>query len=210
MFSDLFVPNDRISFRQSNNCGKRHSLFSRIDRSSMTRFSYLAILAGRKILDDLEHSEREFNDCDCDDEEEDEEFDCPTHPKVCGRQDNIMPNGRLTETLEDINCELMKRTDSFVSSYQTSPKSARRLSDFRFSSEDLAPSSRHVSDTSIRHRQQSSIPDPVEPTVIPSSSSASSLSWFRQGRYSLLIGVLILVSGSYLLYRIASSNTRNA
>lgn len=171
----------------------------------MNRFSYLAILAGRKILDELERSEREFNDCDCDDEEEDDEFDCPTHPKVCGRQNNIMPNGRLTENLEDINCELMKRSDSFIGSYQSSPRSARR-----FSSEDLDSSSRRVSDTSVRHRQHFSIPDPVSPTAIPSSSVHSSFSRFKQGRYSLLIGVLILVSGSYLLYRIASSNTRNA
>jgi len=50
-----------------------------------------------------------------------------SHPKVCGRQDNIMPNGRLSETLEDINCDLMRRAESSASFYQLSPRESQRL-----------------------------------------------------------------------------------
>lgn len=46
---------------------------------------------------------------------------------MCGRQDNIMPNSPLSDALEDINCELMKRVDSNASSHQPSPKTTRRL-----------------------------------------------------------------------------------
>lgn len=51
-----------------------------------------------------------------------------------------MPNGRLSETFEDINCELIKRVDSTTSSYQPSPKTTRRLqslSGSHWSSDDL-------------------------------------------------------------------------
>lgn len=59
-----------------------------------------------------------------------------------------MPNSRLSETLEDINCDLMKRVDSNASNYQSSPKTTHRLlslSKSRISSEDLKNHSRSSS-----------------------------------------------------------------
>ncbi len=96
------------------------------------RFSYLAIIAGLKILNELEQNEKDFIDCDSNlssESESDDEinFNIKNHQKVCRRQDNIMPSGRLSETLEDINCDLMKRVDSNASNYQPSPKTTHRL-----------------------------------------------------------------------------------
>jgi hypothetical protein len=103
------------------------------------RFSYLAIIAGLKILDEIEQNERPFNDSESnlssesESDNDENSFHHKNYPKTCGRQDNIMPSGRLSETLEDINCELMKRADSNASSYQPSPSTVHRL----ISSEDL-------------------------------------------------------------------------
>ncbi len=101
-----------------------------------------------RVLNDIEQNERPFIDFDINSSGESESDDeinlnCKTHPKGCRRQDNIMPNSRLSESLEDINCELMKRVDSSPSSYQPSPQTTRRLlskSDSRVSSDDLKPS----------------------------------------------------------------------
>jgi hypothetical protein len=103
-----------------------------------------------KVLDELEQNECPFTvDFDLSSESDDDEddhgndenyFDSKKHPKVCGRQDNIMPSGRLYENLEDINCELMKRADSNASNYQPSPKTTHRLlslSGSKLSSDDL-------------------------------------------------------------------------
>jgi hypothetical protein len=38
-----------------------------------------------------------------------------------------MPNSRLSDTSEDINCELMRRVDSTSSNHQLSPKTKHRL-----------------------------------------------------------------------------------
>lgn len=111
-----------------------------------TRFSYRAIIAGLEVLTDLEQNEKPFTECEMNlSSESDSDTDEQTiidkkHPKECGRQDNIMPNGRLSDSLEDINCELMRRADSNASSYQPSPKTMHRLiskSGSRMSSEDL-------------------------------------------------------------------------
>ena len=101
--------------------------------SYKTRFSYRAIIAGMKVLTDLERNEKLFTECEMNlSSESDSDTDEQTltdkkHPKGCGRQDNIMPNGRLSDSLEDINCELMQRADSNASSYHPSPKTMRRL-----------------------------------------------------------------------------------
>jgi hypothetical protein len=47
-----------------------------------------------------------------------------------------MPNSRLSEKLEDINCELMRRVDSNASNYQPSPQTTRRLLSLSLSSEE--------------------------------------------------------------------------
>jgi hypothetical protein len=78
-----------------------------------------------KIINEIEENERLFVESDSDLSSESESDD--EYPKKCGRQDNVMPNGRLSETLEDINCELMKRVDSNASNFQPSPKTTRRL-----------------------------------------------------------------------------------
>jgi hypothetical protein len=91
------------------------------------------------MLNEIEGNERTFNNTDSnvssENESEDDEnnLNHKNYPKICGRQDNIMPNGCLSETLEDINWELMKRADSNACSHQTSPKTTHRL----LSSEDL-------------------------------------------------------------------------
>jgi hypothetical protein len=99
-----------------------------------SRFSYLAILSGLKILNEIEKNERSFINCDFhvssdseSDIDDEKNLNPKKHPKVCTRQNNIMPNGRLSEKCEDINCELMRRTDSNASNYQPSPQTTRRL-----------------------------------------------------------------------------------
>ena len=112
--------------------------------SSLCRFSYRAVIAGLEILGELEQNERPYVDVEGPSSESDSDADelitnAKVHPKGCRRQDNIMPNSRLSETLEDINCELMRRADSNASSYQPSPKAMHRListSESRVSSED--------------------------------------------------------------------------
>ena len=79
-----------------------------------------------KILDELEESERVYLECDVHQSSDDDDDD-RIHPKICKRQDNIMPNGRLSELFEDINCDLMQRIDSTAGSSQFSPKMTRRL-----------------------------------------------------------------------------------
>ena len=96
---------------------------------------------------EIEQNERLFNDggfylsSDSEsDNDGEKDSTSKTYPKTCGRQDNVMPNSRLSDNLEDINCELMKRVDSNASSYQPSPKLTRRLlssSESKVSSEDL-------------------------------------------------------------------------
>lgn len=123
--------------------------------NSKKRFSYVAIIAGFKILNEIEENEKAFADCEFivnSDSESDNDDPVNSnrkiYPKVCGRQNNIMPNGRLSETLEDINCDLMKRVDSNASNYQPSPKSTHCLlsiSNSRLSSEDFNNRSRSSS-----------------------------------------------------------------
>ena len=60
------------------------------------RFSYLAIAAGLKELDDLEQSECPFNDDQSADASSDSDDD---------------ENTRLSQSLEDINYELKKRAN---------------------------------------------------------------------------------------------------
>lgn len=106
----------------------------------------MAIIAGYKTLQDFEENEKPFIEYDFSvssesesDENPDEEINLKkSHPKVCGRQDNIMPNSRLSEALEDINCDLMRRADSTASSHQPSPITMRRLKSA--SSEQIAQS----------------------------------------------------------------------
>ena len=95
--------------------------------TSNFRFSYVSILAGLEMLSDLEKSERTYLDCDCHLSTDDDADEAVTHPKICKRQNNIMPNSRLSDSFEDINCELMRRIDSNASNYQVSPKTTRRL-----------------------------------------------------------------------------------
>ena len=94
----------------------------------------MAIISGLKILKEIEDNERAFLACDFNfssdsesDIEDDKNINPRKHPKVCARQNNIMPNGRLSEKLEDINCELIRRVDSNASNYQPSPQTTRRL-----------------------------------------------------------------------------------
>jgi hypothetical protein len=113
----------------------------------------MAVIAGLKILNEIEENEKSFVDCgfhvSSESESDDEtNLNLKKHPKVCRRQNNIMPNGRLSETLEDINCELMKRVDSNASNYQPSPKTTHRLlslSGSKLSSEDSKTYSRSSS-----------------------------------------------------------------
>ena len=108
----------------------------------INRFSYVAIIAGLRILNEIEQSERAFIEDPSDisgDSDDEMNMDSKIHPKTCGRQNNVMPNGRLNENLEDINCELIKRADSLIINYQPSPKTSHRLSsqsDLRFLAED--------------------------------------------------------------------------
>ena len=111
------------------------------------------MIAGLKIVNELEENESPFSDCDfglsSESESEDDEknLNYKIHQKVCRRQDNIMPNGRLSDTLEDINCELIRRADSNASNYQPSPKTTHRLisqSGLKLSSEDLKNNSRSL------------------------------------------------------------------
>jgi len=116
------------------------------------RFSYVAIIAGMKILNEIEQNERAFVEDDFNlssesESESDDEMSCniKKHQKVCKRQNNIMPNSRLSETLEDINCNLMRRIDSNASNHQPSPKTTHRLlllSNSQLSVEDLNNHSR--------------------------------------------------------------------
>lgn len=115
----------------------------------MKRFSYVAIVAGLNVLDELEQNEQSLtnagfhlsNESDSDgDGDYENNATYKIYPKVCRRQDNVMPNSRLSETLEDINCDLMKRVDSNVSNYQSSPQTTHRpvsASVSKASSEDL-------------------------------------------------------------------------
>ncbi len=81
----------------------------------------------------MEENDKPFRDCDFDlssDSESDGDemnMNLEKYQKECRRQDNIMPNGRLSEAFEEINCELMKRVDSNASNYQPSPKTTHRL-----------------------------------------------------------------------------------
>lgn len=104
----------------------RTQRFGLIQTVDQFRFSYLAIIAGLQILDELEESERvslECNDHPSSDDDNDDEL----HPKTCKRQDNIMPNGRLSESFEDINCDLIRRMDSSAGTPHFSPRLTRRL-----------------------------------------------------------------------------------
>ena len=88
------------------------------------------------MLNQIEQSEHLFSEDHSDlSGESDEETNCndPSHPKTCGRQNNVMPNGRLPENLDEINCDLIKRADSIISNYQPSPKYTQRT----FSQADL-------------------------------------------------------------------------
>lgn len=88
------------------------------------------------MLNEIEQSEHLFSEDHSDlSGESDEETNCndPSHPKTCGRQNNVMPNGRLPENLDEINCDLIKRADSIISNYQPSPKYTQRT----FSQADL-------------------------------------------------------------------------
>jgi hypothetical protein len=103
----------------------------------------MAIISGLKILNEIEENERSFLACDFNfssdsesDIEDEENINPKKHPKVCVRQNNIMPNSRLSEKLEDINCELMRRVDSNASNYQPSPQTTRRLLSLSLSSEE--------------------------------------------------------------------------
>jgi hypothetical protein len=59
----------------------------------------MAIVAGLKELDELEQSEGLFNESDFDELSESDNED----------------NSKLSKSLEDINCELKKRADSYQS-----------------------------------------------------------------------------------------------
>ena len=98
----------------------------------MKRFCYRAVIAGLKVLDEIEHNEKPFtnynfnvsSDNESDDDDE-KNSNCKNY--LYGRQDNVMSNGHLSEAFEDINCELIKRVDSTASNYQRSPKTTHRL-----------------------------------------------------------------------------------
>lgn len=93
----------------------------------------MAVIAGLKMLDHIEQSERSLMEDLSGDSDDETNFDQENHPKTCGRQNNVMPNGRLAENLEEINCDLIKRADSIISNYQPSPRFNQRT----FSQADL-------------------------------------------------------------------------
>ncbi|CAF2946591.1 unnamed protein product [Rotaria sp. Silwood2] len=217
---------------------QRHGLIQTVEQ---LRFSYLATVAGLKVLNEIEQHEKPFIEYDfnlsSESESDDDEknFNSKNYQKVCGRQDNVMQNGRLSDTLEDINCELIKRVDSNLSSYQPSPKSAHRLqslSGTQLSSEDLKeyiPSppiiTPHDVETSLRLRQERLIRNEAiekkvneiktklqqQPSSILTTNNETSL--FKllttQYRRPLFIGILTLFTGSLMLYKYAFSNDRN-
>ncbi|CAF4693516.1 unnamed protein product, partial [Rotaria sp. Silwood1] len=221
---------------------QRHGLIQTVEQ---LRFSYLATVAGLKILNEIEENEGPFIECDfnlsSDSENDDNDdageknFNGKKYPKVCGRQDNVMPNGRLSEPLEDINCELIKRVDSDLSSCQTSPNTTHRLQSLlgsRLSSEDskdyspttaiLTP---HDVETSLRLRQErltrnEAIEKKVNEMKTKLHQQSSSMlitnnepSLFRivttHYRRPLFIGILTLFTGSLMLYKYVSSNDHN-
>ncbi|CAF1432446.1 unnamed protein product [Adineta steineri] len=207
-----------------------------IQTAEQLRFSYRAIIAGLKVLNELEQSEKPFVDCDMnlssesESEDDGENFNYKKHPKQCGRQNNIMPNGRLCENCEDINCELMKRADSTPSSYHPSPKTTHRLisaSGSRVSSEDLKSypqSSKIITpqdvETSLRLRQERLLrQETLERKVHDLKNKFQRQSSYNEAtlftllttkyRYPFLIGIFSIFTGSFLLYKYASSNNRS-
>ncbi|CAF0944826.1 unnamed protein product [Rotaria sordida] len=217
---------------------QRHGLIQTVEQ---LRFSYCAIIAGLKVLNAIEQSEGSFIECDfnlsSESESDDDEksLNSKKYPKICGRQDNVMSNGRLSESFEDINCELIKRVDSNLSSYEPSPNTKRRLQSFsksRLSSEDLKEYSPlspiitpHNVETSLRLRQERLLRnEAIEKKVneiksklhrqtpsIFTTNNETSLFTLLTTKYRgpLLIGILTFVTGSMILYKYASNSDRN-
>ncbi|UJR38381.1 hypothetical protein I4U23_031051 [Adineta vaga] len=207
-----------------------------IQTAEQLRFSYRAIIAGLEILAELEQNERLYIECEgnlsseSDSDTEEQTLTDKKYPKQCGRQDNIMPNGRLSDSLEDINCELMRRADSNASSYHPSPKTTHRLISMagsRVSSEDLKHYSQSVPlitpqdvETSLRLRQERLVRnEDLERKVNDLKTKFHRQSSYNEATlFSLLttkyrrpffIGVLTVLTGTFLLYKYAFSSNRN-
>ncbi|CAF4303089.1 unnamed protein product [Rotaria socialis] len=220
----------------------RMQRYGLIQTPEQLRFSYIAVIAGLKILNEIEQTEGSFIECSfnlsSDSESDDDDknnFNSKRYPKVCRRQDNVMPNGRLSDVFEDINCELIKRVDSNASSYQPSPKSTRRLqsmSGSKLLSEDLkqlsSPSkivTPHDVETSLRLRQErltrnDAIGKKVNEMKTKLREQSSSMFTNNDGtslfkllttkyRRPVFIGILTLFTGSLMLYKYTSNNDRN-
>ncbi|CAF1464633.1 unnamed protein product [Adineta ricciae] len=206
-----------------------------IQTAEQLRFSYRAIIAGMKVLTDLERNEELFTECEMnlsgesDSDTDEQTLTDKKHPKGCGRQDNIMPNGRLSDSLEDINCELMRRADSNASSYHPSPKTMHRLiskSESRMSSEDLKQfqpvpliTPQDV-ETSLRLRQERLVRNEnLEKKVndlkakLQRQNSYNETTLFTllttKYRRPFLIGILTIFTGTFFLYKFAFGSNRN-
>ncbi|CAF2242192.1 unnamed protein product [Rotaria magnacalcarata] len=212
----------------------RMQRYGLIQTPEQLRFSYIAVIAGLKNLNEIEQTEGSFIECsfnlssDSESDGDDENnFNSKRYPKVCRRQDNVMPNGRLSDVFDDINCELIKRVDSNASSYQPSPKSTRRLqslSGSKLSSEDLkqlSPPSKivtpHDVETSLRLRQErltrnDAIEKKVNEMKTKLHEQSSSMFTNNDGtslfkllttkyRRPVFIGILTLFTGSLMLYK---------
>ncbi|CAF1008494.1 unnamed protein product, partial [Didymodactylos carnosus] len=107
---------------------QRHGL---IQTNEQLRFSYLAIVEGLKILDELEESHAQFLDepdnmSSSLESSSEEDYNYGYKKQQLNRAHNIMPSSKLSDSLEDINTELIRRLDSNASIF--TPRTVRTSS----------------------------------------------------------------------------------
>ncbi|CAF1092986.1 unnamed protein product [Adineta ricciae] len=162
---------------------QRHGL---IQTAEQLRFSYMAIAAGLKELDELEQCEGPFNESDFDELSESD-------------NDN---DSKLSKSLEDINSELQKRADnSQPLSTANDVETSLRLRQERLKRNEALE--KKVNEMKAKLHEQS------PSSHLNDGKNMSILSvLLTKYRRPIFFGLITLVTGSFFLYKFTKSNDR--
>ncbi|CAF1201254.1 unnamed protein product [Adineta steineri] len=161
---------------------QRHGL---IQTAEQLRFSYMAIIAGLKELDELEESEGLFNESDFDELSESD------------NEENV----KLTKSLEDINTELQKRADNYQAPTTNDTETSLRLRLERLKRNEAIE--KKVNEMKAKLHEQ------TQPSSLHHNKNTSILTLLlTKYRRPFFIGLFTLLTGSICLYKFSMNSDR--